>query len=89
MANKFTSSPVQTNVRSTKGNISCFFRAVLKQRMYQRACSNLFFFFGVKVEAESVVIEADDVAEGISGEIAKLSISKLVIGASSRNMFSR
>lgn len=42
-----------------------------------------------KVEAESVVLEADDVAEAISGAVTKFAISKLVIGASSRNVFSR
>ncbi|XP_020263497.1 U-box domain-containing protein 35-like isoform X2 [Asparagus officinalis] len=42
-----------------------------------------------KVEAEAVVIEADDVAEAISAEIDKFTVSKLVIGVSSRNIFSR
>lgn len=42
-----------------------------------------------KVEAEAVVIEADDVAEAISAEIDKFTVSKLVIGISSRNIFTR
>ncbi|OVA04666.1 Protein kinase domain [Macleaya cordata] len=42
-----------------------------------------------KVEVEVVVIEADDVALAISGEVAKHQISELVIGASSTSMFTR
>lgn len=42
-----------------------------------------------QVDAEIMIKEADDVAEGIAEEIGKLNISKLVIGASSRNMISR
>ncbi|XP_077235351.1 U-box domain-containing protein 35-like [Tasmannia lanceolata] len=42
-----------------------------------------------QVEAEAVVIEADDVADAISVEVAKFSISTLVIGASSRSSFMR
>lgn len=38
---------------------------------------------------EAVIIEADDVAEAISADINKFSIDKLVIGASSRNIFTR
>ncbi|XP_008809455.2 U-box domain-containing protein 52-like isoform X1 [Phoenix dactylifera] len=51
--------------------------------LYKQMCAQR------RVEAESVVIEADNVAEAISGEIAKFSISKLVIGSSSRNVFTR
>lgn len=36
-----------------------------------------------------VVIESDDVAKAIAEEIAKSTIHKLVIGASSSGMFSR
>lgn len=43
----------------------------------------------IQVEAEAVVIEADDVPEAISLEIAKFSISTLVIGASSRSLLAR
>nr|CAD1821717.1 unnamed protein product [Ananas comosus var. bracteatus] len=50
---------------------------------YKKMCSQK------KVEAEAVIIEADDVADAISGEIAKVAISRLVIGASSRNIFTR
>ncbi|XP_020114703.1 U-box domain-containing protein 35-like isoform X2 [Ananas comosus] len=50
---------------------------------YKKMCSQK------KVEAEAVIIEADDVADAISGEIAKFAISRLVIGASSRNIFTR
>lgn len=42
-----------------------------------------------KVEAEAVVIEADDVVESVSAEINRYTVSKLVIGASSRNIFTR
>lgn len=40
-----------------------------------------------KVEAEAAVTESDDVVEAISGEVNKFRISRLVIGASSRNIF--
>nr|CAD1820636.1 unnamed protein product [Ananas comosus var. bracteatus] len=50
---------------------------------YEKMCSQK------KVEAEAVIIEADDVADAISGEIAKFATSRLVIGASSRNIFTR
>ncbi|KAH0451400.1 hypothetical protein IEQ34_018699 [Dendrobium chrysotoxum] len=46
-------------------------------------------FSGRKVEVDNVVIEADDVADALSMEIAKLKINKLVVGASSQNIFSR
>lgn len=45
-------------------------------------------FSGRKVEVNNVVIEADDVADALSSEIAKLKINKLVVGAS-QNIFSR
>ncbi|XP_058084702.1 U-box domain-containing protein 35-like isoform X2 [Magnolia sinica] len=50
---------------------------------YKQMCSQK------QVEAEAVVIEADDVADAISEEIAKFSINTLVIGASSRSMLAR
>uniref|UniRef100_A0A5B6YIJ3 RING-type E3 ubiquitin transferase n=1 Tax=Davidia involucrata TaxID=16924 RepID=A0A5B6YIJ3_DAVIN len=42
-----------------------------------------------KVQVEIVQIESDDVGNAISGEVAKCTINKLVIGASSRSIFSR
>ncbi|WOL00252.1 U-box domain-containing protein 35-like [Canna indica] len=42
-----------------------------------------------KIETELVVLEADDVAEAIAREITKNTISKLVIGASSKNALVR
>ena len=45
--------------------------------------------FCMQVEAEAVVIEADDVAEALSAEVNKYAVSKLVIGVSSRNIFTR
>ncbi|XP_076894117.1 U-box domain-containing protein 35-like isoform X2 [Bidens hawaiensis] len=42
-----------------------------------------------KVEVEIVQIESDDVVEAIKQEILKNNISKLVIGASSKSIFSR
>lgn len=42
-----------------------------------------------KVDAEIIIKEADDVAEAITAEVGKFNISKLVIGASSRNMITR
>ncbi|KAG5558302.1 hypothetical protein RHGRI_008283 [Rhododendron griersonianum] len=42
-----------------------------------------------KVDAEIVQIELDDVVEAISREVDESSVNKLVIGASSRGMFSR
>lgn len=46
-------------------------------------------FSGRKVEVNNVVIEADDVADALAREIAKLKIIKLVVGASSQSIFSR
>ncbi|PIN06760.1 Serine/threonine protein kinase [Handroanthus impetiginosus] len=42
-----------------------------------------------KVQVEIVQIESDDVVTGIAGDIRKHKITKLVIGASSRRIFSR
>lgn len=42
-----------------------------------------------QVEAETLVIKSDNVAEAISEEINKFKISKLVIGASQQNIFMR
>ncbi|CAI9091988.1 OLC1v1027114C4 [Oldenlandia corymbosa var. corymbosa] len=42
-----------------------------------------------KVETEVVQIESDDVVNALTGEISKHNISKLVIGSSSRGLFSR
>lgn len=42
-----------------------------------------------KVEVDVVVIESDDVANAIAEEVAKHGIHKLVIGASSRGLFTR
>ena len=51
--------------------------------LYKKMCAER------KVEVETMVIEADDVAEAISAEITKFTISRLVIGASSGNVFTR
>ncbi|KAK6155935.1 hypothetical protein DH2020_010183 [Rehmannia glutinosa] len=50
---------------------------------YKRMCSQR------KVQVEIVQIESDDVATAISANIRKYKINKLVIGASSRSIFSR
>ncbi|KAL6580601.1 hypothetical protein OROMI_008625 [Orobanche minor] len=50
---------------------------------YKRMCSQR------KVQVEIVQIESDDVETAISGYIQKHEINKLVIGVSSRRMFSR
>ncbi|XVF11237.1 hypothetical protein REPUB_Repub08aG0009100 [Reevesia pubescens] len=42
-----------------------------------------------KVEVDVLVIESDEVANAIAEEVAKSTIAKLVIGASSRGMFTR
>ncbi|KAK7859317.1 U-box domain-containing protein 35 [Quercus suber] len=42
-----------------------------------------------KVEVDDVVIESDDVEKAIAEEVAKHNIHKLVIGASSRGLFTR
>ncbi|XP_075649054.1 U-box domain-containing protein 35-like isoform X1 [Castanea sativa] len=42
-----------------------------------------------KVEVDDVVIESDDVEKAIAEEVAKHDIHKLVIGASSRGLFTR
>lgn len=42
-----------------------------------------------KAQVEVIQIESDDVASAIAEEVAKCKINKLVIGASSRSMFSR
>ncbi|XP_022771567.1 U-box domain-containing protein 35 isoform X4 [Durio zibethinus] len=42
-----------------------------------------------KVEVDVIVIESDEVANAIAEEVAKSSITKLVIGASSHGMFTR
>lgn len=43
----------------------------------------------MQIETKVVVLEADDVAEAIAKEVTENSISKLVIGASSRNALMR
>ncbi|KAH6820863.1 U-box domain-containing protein kinase family protein [Perilla frutescens var. hirtella] len=50
---------------------------------YRKMCSQR------KVQVEIVQIESDDVVTAISGAIHKHKISKIVIGASSRSIFSR
>lgn len=50
---------------------------------YKRMCTRK------KVQAEIVQIVSDDVIDAISREIDKSTVNKLVIGASSRGMFSR
>ncbi|KAK6936854.1 U-box domain [Dillenia turbinata] len=42
-----------------------------------------------KVQVDLVVLESDDLASALSEEVAKCSINKLVIGASSNGMFAR
>ncbi|KAJ8511120.1 hypothetical protein OPV22_001554 [Ensete ventricosum] len=52
-------------------------------RPYKYMCSQK------QIETKVVVLEADDVAEAIAKEVTENSISKLVIGASSRNALTR
>lgn len=47
------------------------------------------YCFYMQVQVEIVQIESDDVVTAISGDILKHKISKLVIGSSSRSIFSR
>lgn len=42
-----------------------------------------------KVSADVIVIESNDIASAIAGDIAKCTINELVIGVSSRNLFRR
>ncbi|KAL1559301.1 non-specific serine/threonine protein kinase [Salvia divinorum] len=58
-------------------------QAAEKLLPYKRMCSQR------KVQVEIAQIESDDVVTAISGDIQKHRISKLVIGASSRSIFSR
>ncbi|KAL0292494.1 UNVERIFIED_CONTAM: U-box domain-containing protein 35 [Sesamum calycinum] len=58
-------------------------QATEKLLPYKRMCDQR------KVEVEIVQIESDDVVTAVAGEIRKHKISKLVIGASSRSIFSR
>ncbi|KAJ8632126.1 hypothetical protein MRB53_025462 [Persea americana] len=82
MGNYLPISNVRDDVASAyKKEIEWRTNAVLLP--YKKMCSQK------KVEAEAVVIEADDVPEAISLEIAKFSISTLVIGASSRSLLAR
>eukprot|EP00268_Persea_americana_P020171 TRINITY_DN20403_c0_g1_i3.p1 TRINITY_DN20403_c0_g1~~TRINITY_DN20403_c0_g1_i3.p1 ORF type:complete len:651 (-),score=123.16 TRINITY_DN20403_c0_g1_i3:642-2594(-) len=76
---KITMVPTETS--AYKKEIEWRTNAVLLP--YKKMCSQK------KVEAEAVVIEADDVPGAISLEIAKFSISTLVIGASSRSLLAR
>lgn len=46
-------------------------------------------FFDLQVQVEVLQIEADDVVNAIVGEVARCKIKRLVIGASSRGIFSR
>ncbi|KAJ3681891.1 hypothetical protein LUZ60_014464 [Juncus effusus] len=50
---------------------------------YKKMCSQR------KVEAEAVIMESDDISEAINQEIIKFKIGKLVLGASSKNIFTR
>lgn len=43
----------------------------------------------MQVHVNIVMIESDDVAAAIAEEVAKGAVTKLVIGASSRSIFSR
>ncbi|XP_074582442.1 U-box domain-containing protein 35-like [Curcuma longa] len=52
-------------------------------RPYKKMCTEK------KIEAEVVVLEGDDVVEAIASDITESSISRLVIGASSRNPLMR
>ncbi|KAL0304060.1 UNVERIFIED_CONTAM: U-box domain-containing protein 52 [Sesamum radiatum] len=58
-------------------------QATEKLLPYKRMCDQR------KVEVEIVQIESDDVVTAVAGEIRKHKISKLVIGASPRSIFSR
>ncbi|CAK9139917.1 unnamed protein product [Ilex paraguariensis] len=50
---------------------------------YKKMCAQ------TKVQVEVVQIESDDVIDAIASEVAKCNITKLVIGTSSRRLFSR
>lgn len=43
----------------------------------------------VQVHVDVVVLESDDVAAAVAEEVAKGPITKLVVGASSRGIFTR
>ncbi|GFY84398.1 U-box domain-containing protein kinase family protein [Actinidia rufa] len=58
-------------------------QATEKLLPYKKMCTQK------KVQVEILQIESDDVVYAISREVAKSTINKLVIGASSRGMFSR
>ncbi|GMI76632.1 hypothetical protein like AT4G25160 [Hibiscus trionum] len=50
---------------------------------YKKVCTQR------KVEADVIIIESDEVANAIAEEVSKNNITRLVIGASSRGMFTR
>lgn len=43
----------------------------------------------MQVQVEVLQLESDDIVKAIAQEVTKLNITKLVIGASSRSIFSR
>lgn len=49
----------------------------------------LHIFFNLQVEVEVLQIESDDVVNAIADEVSRCNIKRLVIGASSRGIFSR
>ncbi|XP_072971303.1 U-box domain-containing protein 35-like [Typha angustifolia] len=82
MGNYLPISNVREDVASAyKKEVEWHINAMLSP--YKKMCAKS------QVEAEAVIIEADDVADAISGEIAKFTITKLVIGASSKSIFTR
>ncbi|XP_020592192.1 U-box domain-containing protein 52-like [Phalaenopsis equestris] len=68
-------------VSAYKKDIECQTRAMIFP--YKEICSRR------KLEVEIVVREGDDVAKEIGKEVENFNISRLVIGASSRNMITR
>lgn len=58
-------------------------QATEKLLPYKKMCTR------EKVQVDIVLVESDDVVSAIAGEVATSNINKLVIGASSRRLFSR
>ncbi|XP_057482582.1 U-box domain-containing protein 35-like [Actinidia eriantha] len=82
MGNSIPISQVRDDV-ATAYRKEVEWQATEKLLPYKKMCTQK------KVQVEILQIESDDVVYAISREVAKSTINKLVIGASSRGMFSR
>ncbi|KAK3033243.1 hypothetical protein RJ639_033123 [Escallonia herrerae] len=91
--------PTITRVPTAMGNsipltqvredVAAAFRKEVEWQTNEKLLPYKKMFAQRKVQGEIVQIESDDVVSAIEGEVAKYSTNKLVIGASSRSLFSR